>query len=200
MVWVNSALNASHSGGRASSQLEAHPHAEPLCRSVESSTVFLEGTSSGCLVGNAESHLFTDDKPCEFTRASVKSPGAFNAPNAAFTVVARLRRPTRTALVLLSNFTCLSTDSATCPAAAKSIQKFFFLRTKISKSITAEECVPLVSFKRSNQGVFFWINSLVETSPLIHVMGQSQLKNWTRFLLKKRDKKKQTQRQEKMRG
>lgn len=132
MVWVDSAMDASHSGGGTSSQLGAHPHAERLCLSVEQPTVFLKGTSFGRPVGNAESHLFTDDKPCEFTRTSAKSPDAFNAPNAAFTVVARLRQPTRTALVLLSNFTCLLTDSAACPAAAKSIQKFsLFLRTKI---------------------------------------------------------------------
>lgn len=131
MAWVDCALDASHSGGGTSSQLGAQPHAEWLHWNFEQPTVFLEGTSSACLVGNAKSHLFTADKRCEFTRTSVKSPGAFNAPNAAFTVVAWLLRSTMTALVLLNNFTCLSTDPSTCPAAAKSIQKFsFFLKEK----------------------------------------------------------------------
>lgn len=39
------------------------------------------------------------------------------------------------------------------------------------------------------KGVFS-VDSLEETSPLIQVTGQSQLKNWTRVLPKKRTKKK----------
>lgn len=95
-----------------------------LRSSAEQPSVISEGTSSGRLVGNTESHLFTAGEPFEFTRTSVKSHGAFNAPYAAFTAVARLRQPT--ALVLLSDFTCLSTDPSPCPAAAKSLQEFSF--------------------------------------------------------------------------
>lgn len=71
------------------SQAAGRRHGRELARtlsgSAEQPRVFLGGTSSDRLVGNAESHLFTADEPREFTRTSAKSPGAFNAPNAAFT-------------------------------------------------------------------------------------------------------------------